>query len=797
MLGISLWTWLARVNIPLTTLAGSGLFQETGQGPQEVHRVVDTQIAFTLNTSAHDNSPLQAETPPPHPFKSDRNQIPAATVDIPDYSITGILPVTPASIDHLQEILEPFLSTSLGHAFQEITLVTPGHLAPSVSATLQAISPSNTPLTFSVREKDCDMRDESAYIYPKQGISSPWVLVMGWDGLRSLESQSQRRLLALGHHLLPIGPRGIALNTTTETAASLPPLATPGLHLALYLRPPFVVASSLLPEEEGHFRTWELLGAYFSQCNSFGAGGILHSSTKTVDQGLDSSSKDGLPLAPYRDHGPPIRFTFFLSNTLNVQQLSPLLCQLIFRRHHLHILVVETNMKYSFTSVRRKARLRLDTCRIDFSIVNQFMNRRDLSAHLGDLETDVVVMLEGLELNNHFRSHFIRKGRTVIRLPVEDLMYSDWMSSLSLEEWRNWHRPKIEISVITRDRPQSLARLLKSLTEARYFGDQVALRLNLEQDCDSKTVELAHSLHRNWTQGPLFVHRRTIHAGLLPAVVESWYPSSLDNYGLLLEDDVEVSPLFYAWAKQVILKYRYGEEADRSPSLFGVSLYQQKHIELRKGGRVPFNARSLFSSPELKQHVQDPTTPYLSQVPCSWGAIYFPDHWSEFHSYLALRFSETWIPIDSTTTVVPNVRSNHWSKSWKKFFIEMAYLKGYVMLYPNFEEFESLSTNHLELGSHVKVRSREKKELFELPLMPLPSEAGELTGLSRLPGGRLPSFRDLPVLNLTGAATTLEDIVEIGLARRKKLCFSSSSKEGLGSNDGVRNHGSIHNFICA
>jgi hypothetical protein len=281
------------------------------------------------------------------------------------------------------------------------------------------------------------MRDESAYIYPKQGISSPWVLVMGWDGLRSLESQSQRRLLALGHHLLPIGPRGIALNTTTETAASLPPLATPGLHLALYLRPPFVVASSLLPEEEGHFRTWELLGAYFSQCNSFGAGGILHSSTKTVDQGLDSSSKDGLPLAPYRDHGPPIRFTFFLSNTLNVQQLSPLLCQLIFRRHHLHILVVETNMKYSFTSVRRKARLRLDTCRIDFSIVNQFMNRRDLSAHLGDLETDVVVMLEGLELNNHFRSHFIRKGRTVIRLPVEDLMYSDWMSSLSLEEWRS------------------------------------------------------------------------------------------------------------------------------------------------------------------------------------------------------------------------------------------------------------------------------------------------------------------------------------------------------------------------
>ena len=59
-----------------------------------------------------------------------------------------------------------------------------------------------------------------------------------------------------------------------------------------------------------------------------------------------------------------------------------------------------------------------------------------------------------------------------------------------------------------------------------------------------------------WEHGDLFLHHRVIHGGLLPAVVESWYPQSNDTYGLLLEDDVELSPLFYAWIKMSVLRYR-------------------------------------------------------------------------------------------------------------------------------------------------------------------------------------------------------------------------------------------------
>ena len=119
----------------------------------------------------------------------------------------------------------------------------------------------------------------------------------------------------------------------------------------------------------------------------------------------------------------------------------------------------------------------------------------------------------------------------------------------------DWHVPRVDISIITNDRPNSLRRLLESLSGSRYFGDRLNIRINIEQDADYETLELVD--HWNWEYGSVSITRRVIHAGLLPAVVESWYPHSNYSYGLILEDDVEVSPLFYGWLKMNLLRYRY------------------------------------------------------------------------------------------------------------------------------------------------------------------------------------------------------------------------------------------------
>lgn len=210
--------------------------------------------------------------------------------------------------------------------------------------------------------------------------------------------------------------------------------------------------------------------------------------------------------------------------------------------------------------------------------------------------------------------------------------------------------------------------------------------------------------------------------------------------------------------------------------MFGISLYQQKNIELKPEGRRPFDAQALFSEHGLN-HTH---TPYLSQIPCSWGALYFPEHWREFHDYLAVRLSEYAFTIDQE--IVPDVRSNRWTKSWKKYFIELVYLRGYAMLYPNYEDFVSFSTNHLEVGSHVKDRPKDvylqKKDLFLLPLMTLPNDTNSAIlhrGLLDLPGETLPAWHSLPVLNLTGFLTSFEMLIDQGLTRRTELtkCLQS------------------------
>lgn len=256
----------------------------------------------------------------------------------------------------------------------------------------------------------------------------------------------------------------------------------------------------------------------------------------------------------------------------------------------------------------------------------------------------------------------------------------------------------------------------------------------------------------------------------MTSIVESWYPLNDDTYGVLLEDDVEVSPLFYSWLKFTILHYRYGTKAMRRKTerLYGISLYQPKNIELRPEGRRKFDAHKLLDDLGLPS-----TLPYLSQIPCSWGAIYFPEHWREFHQFLAIRLSEA--TLDLADPIVPNIRSNRWPNSWKRYLIELVYLGGYSMLYPNYKDFKSLSTNHLEQGTHVKDESQAQKrrDLFEVPLL---SEVDSLT--DELPDGILPSWSSLLIIDFWGSLVNEQEIIERGHITSEELELCPKQRSG-------------------
>ncbi|KAI9317164.1 hypothetical protein BX666DRAFT_1857770 [Dichotomocladium elegans] len=349
-------------------------------------------------------------------------------------------------------------------------------------------------------------------------------------------------------------------------------------------------------------------------------------------------------------------------------------------------------------------------------------------------------------------------GPTIISLPVKEIPHALWIADLSFEALTQWNTVQIELVVITDSRPQSLGRLFQSLRRGMYLGDRVDLTIHMEQTADSVTRRATQNLV--WDHGAKTVRHRIRKGGLMPAIVESWYPSSNNDYAVILEDDIEVSHLFYIWAKYAILKYRYSGDRtmDGYPSLFGVSLYSPRHLELLPEGRRPFDPSQFI----------DGHSPYLTPVPCSWGAVYFPEHWREFHSYLIGRLD---MPSSANVTV-PESRSNRWKKSWKKYFIELAYFRAYVMLYPNFNHFESFSTNHLEIGTHVKDRGRSQSKIdeFQVPLMHID------TIIAQLPQHKLPDFSALPVLDLWGKPTSLDQLNDRSLAWHPKISTCERNK---------------------
>ena len=264
------------------------------------------------------------------------------------------------------------------------------------------------------------------------------------------------------------------------------------------------------------------------------------------------------------------------------------------------------------------------------------------------------------------------------------------------------------ISIISNNRLASLERLCASLLSADYSGTRdffasIDLVFNMEAKSEMPLTQFA--MHLSWPHGSKQVRKRLKQGGLVTAVSESWFPSSYSEYGLILEDDIEVSPLFLQW----IMKALSLHHRNHDPRLVGISLYSPRITETVSPKRT-------FDSNELLRAITgDNESPYLMQTPCSWGAVYFPEHWNHFLSYMQLRLQ---LPEEEIT--LPNSRTNGWSESWKRFHFEFLYLKGLYLMYPNFFGQASFSTNHMEPGTHIIKKNGKlshSEAEFKVPLL--------------------------------------------------------------------------------
>ncbi|KAI9275269.1 hypothetical protein EDC94DRAFT_579707 [Helicostylum pulchrum] len=360
------------------------------------------------------------------------------------------------------------------------------------------------------------------------------------------------------------------------------------------------------------------------------------------------------------------------------------------------------------------------------------------------------VLIHNIDKENAFYSSIQSASKisdvTTIYLPVGDIPHALWITELPVDTLSKWNAFSIKILINTDKKPHALARLLNSATNAYYLGDNVELSILMDHSTDQLTQTFVTNFI--WKRGTKNVRHRIAQAGKSHLFAEAWYPASNDEYGIVLSNDVELSKYYYIWAKYTILKYRY-VEAEKTMNMFGISLYRPPLIETDPSGRYPFNPNQVLSKAGFAEKMDQP---FLMQWPSYSGAIFFPEHWREFHDYITARTADVY-GFDMQDITIPDLRSNEWVKSWRRYFEELIYLRSYTMLYPNFKE--SLSTQHVEL------RKKTMREEFENAIavynVPLMDQTDEISTL------KLPSFDDLPVLDIWGQVTNHQELKDRGL----------------------------------
>lgn len=290
--------------------------------------------------------------------------------------------------------------------------------------------------------------------------------------------------------------------------------------------------------------------------------------------------------------------------------------------------------------------------------------------------------------------------------------------------------PEFRVVVLTHSRRESLQRLLSSLRDAEYDGERVDLdvwidRSRIDPD-DPRVVAAAPSAFSrllpavlrtfpasgpplaaapdadvvdtstlfSWPHGVKTVHVWDTHVGIWGQWIDSWRPSQADpsEAAVILEDDLEVSPLYYRWLRGA--RQAYSNRKD----VFGYTLQRG----MLRANQTGFGRRPLRIPPH------EPV--YLYQLLGSWG--YAPDaqHWAQFRD---------WFHVASCTRdyhpyvegLIPTrwyIKQERARSMWTMWHIKYAHARHLFTAYANLQQERTLAASWREPGLHFRNSSSRK-----------------------------------------------------------------------------------------
>ena len=322
------------------------------------------------------------------------------------------------------------------------------------------------------------------------------------------------------------------------------------------------------------------------------------------------------------------------------------------------------------------------------------------------------------------------------------------------------------IKVLSYTRAASLQRLLQSLLVAEYGGDRVHLEISVDALSPSGPSQSSNAswaderaAHRSvveassafaWPYGSKRFLVHDAHQGLVGQWLSAWLPAEDDDttFVLVLEDDLEVSPVFYAFLKQAICRY-YFDPREFDPHLYGISLQAQRTVvghsrkteqalqhELARRKRAQRQAEQQaaaaaavngsseaseaaaalplsFAPLELSSVVNMSGALsghflYRYQLVGTWGLLLFPQHWRAFVLWYKEK-SAAGGGASAFSPCVPFLESSAWWARrplavWSAWLIRFTFERGWYCLYAN--------SNHGGGGDALAINHRERGENF-------------------------------------------------------------------------------------
>lgn len=429
-------------------------------------------LSIIFYSSLYLNADPGLVTVPTYPANSEDIAPPSP---IPLQSLTAILPVVPRSLNRIPETLLPFLKPS--KFIREIIIVCPESIATRVRQMLQ-----RTVVSIGTTDHpDVSLHPWVGHLDPAigvlraiSGVSTMWVLLMDDQGLLKVVDSMRSLLLHPPQFPVPFGPAGVlrsnpASNVTHHLGRA---------RLAMYLRPPFVMPASLgiflANIQHNGNDPWADLGLQVSKHQLDAIGGIIvsdedsdspayfavnHKLAAAIESPVswdikNDTPSDDWPLASFSSLNFFERrgtFVFFFLVLDDIRNAAHLICRMQTKdQDSIRIFVYGEYVQSKAKADWVTGRLEIQRCILTYQVlvtgVTLSFSRvgSDILSRWFDTfddSPDVIVApkeldsLVGYLLSNH--QDLLLWDATLIQIPRFDLKYTEWMSSLTLIEWKS------------------------------------------------------------------------------------------------------------------------------------------------------------------------------------------------------------------------------------------------------------------------------------------------------------------------------------------------------------------------